>query len=142
MPSNEEIRYFSAVTYDNNVYHFSINSNDEIYCDEFGITFPSKIIELKPNFVLRNELRRSIYSLDDYCRERNKKKSLIREYVIDAELYEYLINKRMLMYSTDMAILYGFDPQYAHDAHYQTRAFKHVKDKSRRLAKQKHGKFH
>ena len=45
------------------------------------------------------------------------------------------------MYSTDMAYLYGLNPEYASDREYQTRAFKYVKDDTKRLVKQKQGIF-
>lgn len=141
----EKVRYFSAVTYDDSTYKFAVTPKDEIYCYEFDITKPTKKIELKPNFILRDKTGRSFYGLDDFYRERKLKKSLIREWIIDEELFEYLIDNQMIMYSTQMALLYGLDPQYAFDAHYQKRAFKSSRNnpakRKRVLQPMKSGKF-
>ena len=66
---------------------------------------------------------------------------MIKSYNISNELLEYLIRERIVRYSTDMAYFYGFDPEYAYDREYQTRAFKYVKDDKKRLVKQKQGNF-
>lgn len=150
MISQEEIKYFSAVTYGNNKYHFAVTPKNEIYCCEFDTNIPANLLELKPNFVLRDQSRRTIFTLVDYLKDKNRYSPdgspLIREYIIDDELFEYLIKNNMIIYSTDMAKLYGFDPKYAHDAHYQTRAFKHYRynpnGKTKILSRQKQGKFH
>ena len=33
MEFKEEMKYFEAVTYDNQLYHFAVTPKDEIYCD-------------------------------------------------------------------------------------------------------------
>ena len=50
----------------------------------------------------------------------------------------------MVMYSHDMAILYGFDPKHSYDCYFQTRSFKknRHKEKTKVLTKQKKGIFH
>lgn len=141
----KEIRYFSALTFDNNTYNFAVTPEGEIYCNEFGISIPAYVIELKPNFVLRDQGKRTLYSLDDHINNRNKTKSLIKEFIIESDLFEYLKNNHMVVYSTDMAFLYGFDPGYAYDAYSQKRAFKSYRNnemkRTRILEKQKRGIF-
>lgn len=149
MNSKTEMKYFSAVTYDGSTYHFGITPNGEISCAEFGITYPASIIELKPNFVLRSADWRSVYSLDDHLRNRYLKKkdgrSLISKWDIPEDVFEYLINERKVLYSTQMAMLYGFDVDYAYDKNHNKRAFKSSRHnpevKARILAPQKLGKF-
>lgn len=146
MKLNNDIKYFKALTFDNNIYNFAVTSDNEIYCQEFGISIPAYLIELKPNFVLRDQGKRTIYSLDDHINNRNKSKSLIKEFIIDNDLLNYMIKNKMVIYSTDMAFLYGFDPRYAYDSYCQKRAFKsyrnNVKKKTKILEKQKRGIFH
>ena len=92
---------------------------------------------------------RSGRKLADCCNDSNDdvKAVIIREYFkwIDDDLFEYLINNRKIMYSTQMAVLYGFDPKYAFDAHSQQRAFKNSRNNPKKRAKvlesQKQGKF-
>lgn len=149
MNSNNEMKFFDAVAVDGSTYHFSINIKGEISCFEFGITYPASIIELKPNFVLRNADGSTLYSLDDHLRNRNKKKSdglsLINAWNIPEDVFEYLVNNKKIMYSVQMAVLYGFDPLYAFDKSHNKRAFKSSRNrpevKTRVLAKQKAGKF-
>ena len=72
-----------------------------------------------------------------------QQQELIRSYIIESSILEYLMENKMLMYSHDMAMLYGFDPQYAYDYHFQTRSFKksRYKDNKKILTKQKKGIF-
>ena len=62
------------------------------------------------------------------------------------DVYEYLINNKKVMYSTDMAILYGFDTEYAYDASRQRKAYRRTKNnpikRAKVLAPLKAGKFH
>jgi len=145
MNSNEEMKYFSAITYDDNIYTFAVTPEGYIYCEDFDIVEPTSTLELKPNFVLRNEEGCTFYSLDDFTRERKIKKSLISGWIIDDDLFEYLINNRKIMYSTQMAVLYGFDPKYAFDAREQKRIFKNSRNNTKKrtkvLAPMKSGKF-
>lgn len=149
MELKEEMKYFKAVTYDNQSYHFAVTPKDEIYCVEFGINNPSKKIEIKPNFVLRDDGGRTIYSLDDHLRENNKNKtsdSLISEWIISDEVFNYLIEKQMITYSTTFGLLYGFDPEYASDRRYKGRLIRIAKEKPEQLTKilapLRAGKFH
>lgn len=149
MNSKEEMKYFKAVTYDKQLYHFAVTPEDEIYCVEFGISKPAKILEIKPNFVLRDEGSRTIYSLDDHLREKNKKKtndSLISEWIIPDDLFNYLMEKKMMTYSTIFGLLYGFEPEYASDRRHQGRLIRISKEKPEQLTKilapLRDGKFH
>jgi len=142
MDSRKEPKFFTAVTFDNNTYNFAITPNGEISCSEFGITTPASIIELKPNFVLRRADGSTIYSLDDHTRNRNKKKSLIYKWNIDEDVLNYLIKNQKVMYSAEMAVYYGFNPDYAFDAYYNKNGFK--RRTRRRIQAQearKNGKF-
>lgn len=143
---SQEVKYFSAVTYDFGTFNFAVTPNGSIYCKEFGKAIPAaSTIELKPNFILRNKNGRSFYSLDEYARDNKIKKSLISNWIINDDVFEYLVKNNKIMYSTQIAILYGLDPQYAFDAFYQKRAFKHTRNnalkRARVLAPQKTGKF-
>lgn len=150
MELKEEMKYFEAVTYDKQTYHFALSPEGEIKCIEFGTNvFPAYQIEIKPNFVLRDTGLRTIYSLADYHRENDKKKtneSLIAEWIIPDDLFEYLVNSKKLIYSTFVAELYGFDPRFASDARHQARFCKSTRNnpeaRARILAPMKAGKFH
>lgn len=134
-----EMKYFSAVAVDGSTYNFGITPKGEISCAEFGLNIPASIIELKPNFVLRNSDGSTLYSLDDYLRNMNTKKSeglsLINEWIIPDDVFKYLVDNKKLMYSTNMAILYGFDKTYAFDSRHNKRAFKHTKNNEKKRAK-------
>lgn len=142
---NEEVRYFSALTFDDNTYNFAVTPDGDIYCCEFDLAEPARTIEFKPNFVLRNKHRRPFYSLDDYARERKIEKSLVKEWIIDEDLFNFLMEKRQIMYSAQMAVLYGFEPHYAFDYYDQKRAFKSSRNNAKKRAKilepMKTGKF-
>ena len=145
MNTTEKLRYFKAVTYDDNTYNFVVTSDGGIYCLEFDIVEPASVIELKPNFVLRRKNGETIYNLDDFRRERKIPKSLIREWIIDDELFNELIGQRKILYSVQMALLYGLDASKSFDAHYQKRAFKSSRNNEEKrikvLSKMKSGKF-
>lgn len=145
MDAIDELKYFSAVTFDDNTYHFLVTPEGGIYCYEFDIAEEASIIELKPNFILRRNNGTTIYSLESYARENNIKKSLIREWIMDEETYYELLNNKKLMFSTQMAIFYGFDPQKAYDYIHQKRAFKTSRynpdKKIKVLSKLKTGQF-
>lgn len=149
MSFNNEMKYFSALAVDNSTYNFSITPTGEIFCIEFGTTYPASKIELKPNFVLRKEDGSTLYSLDDHLRNRNKKKpngqSLIIQWNIPTDVFEYLIDNKKLMYSYNMALLYGFDTQYAFDQNHNKKAFKSTRhnpeEMEKRLLLQKSGQF-
>lgn len=139
MDTNKDLMEFTALTYNNSVYHFSITKNGEISCVEFGITTTASIIEIKPNFVLRRADGSTIYNLDDHLRNRNLKKpngeSLVFKWDIPENVLEYLINNKKLMYSTEIALLYGFPTEFAHDINYKRREIERIKNKTPRAEK-------
>lgn len=151
MNFKEGTKYFSAVSHNQVTYHFAITQEKQIYCLEFSEIAPASILELKPNFVLRSQNGCYMYSLVDYLKEsgnynpnaNGENNQLVFKFDIDDELFEYLIENKMLSYSTDMAVLYGIDPQYASDKHFNTSAFKSSRNnpikKSKRLSRQKNG---
>lgn len=149
MELKENMKYFEAVTYDKQIYHFAVTPEGKITCAEFGDIEPAQYLEIKPNFVLRANCGRTIHNLDEYFREKGQKKtqdSLICQWNIPDDVFEYLINNKKIIYSTFTAELFGFDKQYAHDARYQTRFCKKTRnnpeEKARILAPLKAGKFH
>ena len=145
MNMKNDTKYFNAVAYDGNIYNFEVTPEGNIYCTNFNLKTPANVIELKPNFVLRDIHFRSFYSLDEYTRDKKIKKSLISEWNIEEDVFQYLISGRQIMYSSQMAILYGFDQRYAFDAPSQQRAFKYSRNnrakRQRILAPMKSGKF-
>ena len=162
MNYKEPIKSFTAVTYDNKTYHFIIADDNKIYCCEFRLEYAADIIELKPNFVLRDKEYQTIYSLKEYLKELPKQEpkqylyeqlskeelekqqqNLIKNYIIESSVLKYLIENKMLTYSHDMAILYGLDPKYSYDGYFQTRSFKKNRHKENQkiLTKQKKGIF-
>lgn len=155
MNNKKMINQFFAITYDNNVYHFIVESEtSKIYCCEFGTEYCASMIEIKPNFVLKNSDFQKVYSLKKYLKENPKKitnyqncrdnqqVSLVQKYIIDQKTLELLVKKHMIIYSYDMAILYNIDPKYACDICFKNNAFKKAKkDKTKILLKQKQGIF-
>lgn len=151
MNLSKETKYFSALSHNQVTYHFAVNQEKQIYCLEFSEMTPASILELKPNFVLRSQNGCYICSLVDYLKDsgnynpnaNGENNQLVFKFNIDDELFAFLIENRMLSYSTDMAELYGYDPQYAYDKHFNTSAFKSSRNnpikKSKRLARQKNG---
>lgn len=140
MNSEKEMKYFKAVTYNGDEYNFAVTPENEIYCIEFGMNIPASIIELKPNFVLRKKNRETIYSLDEYLRNRPKPKSKgdkIFNWVIEPDVFEYLINNKMVMFSKQMAMIYGFGEEYeksAFNAAYETRTHKNTRNNPKKRA--------
>lgn len=151
MDSKKELKYFKAVTYNNTEYNFIITPEGDIYCTEFGLSIPASIIELKPSFVLRNAKGESIYGLADYFRTGYTPKTKgdkIFKWDIEPDVFKYLIDNRKIMFSKQMAMLYGFDEQYerhAYNAAYETRTYKSTRNDAKKraltLAKIRHDIF-
>ena len=110
MNYKEPIMQFFGVTRDNEIYHFIIDSDDKkIYCCEFGLDYAGSIIEIKPNFILRNNNYETVYSLKDYIREKLNKNTtknyqdgdiqqqtkLIQNYIIEPFILKYLIENNI-----------------------------------------------
>ena len=140
MNLKQEMKYFKAVTYNGEEYNFAVTPENQICCIEFGVDKTANLIELKPNFVLRNKNSRTIYSLDEHLRLRFNPKSKgdkIFNWIIEPELFKYLIENKMIMFSKQMAILYGFAEEYqqfAYNAAYEHRAHKNTRNNTKKRA--------
>jgi len=128
---------FCLKTFGGKVYKFCVLDNGLMYCD---ITmYPLYRIVLKPLF--------DLYGLDEYGMKKSifiprcKVDNYIESVDIDDELLEFMRDNNMIMYSTDMAYLYNLPDKDAYDRLYQKRAFKHVKDKTKVLMKQRRGYY-
>ena len=131
---------FEAVTFDGDVFKFKLNEDNTLSCDSFDLVRPIKKILLKPNMELRFENGQYLTS-DSYARATKSKRFLIKEYRISENLLDYMVDEKIAKYSTDCAGLYDFKVEKAYDQKYQTRAFKHIKDKSKQMLKAKQGVF-
>lgn len=141
MKNHETIKgYFNAITFDDQIYEFIVDGEGNIYCDAIIKDRAIKKLIMKPNFeaILVNG---GWVSCDCLARMNGGRKSLIKDYNISPQLAEKLVLNHSIMYSVDMAYLYGLDYRYAYDREDQTRAFKHVKNPAKRLVKQKQGIF-
>ena len=129
---------FYLKTFGERLYKFDVFDNGLMYCKDIT-EYPLRKIFLKPLFEL--------YRLDE-----NGNKEIISipkrgcyDYIervsINEELLVYMKKNNMIMYSTDVAYLYDLPNKDGYDIFYQKRAFKHVKDKSKILIKQKNGYY-
>lgn len=73
-------------------------------------------------------------------KETGMQNSLIKRFEIDKNLLITMSQLQLVRYSKEMAIFYGFDPEFAFDKNQQTRSFKHVPS-SKVLEKAKKGIF-
>lgn len=131
---------FDAITFDGDRINFEVYDNKVVKCDSLGLLRPIKRMILKPNVTLYFENGQH-FTADLYERATGNKRFLIKEYQINEDLLDYMIDNQMAEYSTDCAVLYDFDIEKAYDRKYQTRAFKYVKEKSKRMVKAKQGIF-
>lgn len=68
-------------------------------------------------------------------------KVLAMDFNIDPDIFELLINNKLISYSKAMADLYGFDPKFSSDYFYHSRDYKRSKNKQLVLEKFKRGQF-
>ena len=136
----KEIREFKAFTFSGKEIKFQLDEKDFIYCESFSFNRPIKRLILKPNIYFVCPDFRS-YDMEGFYRSLDMEKDYVASFDIDEDLFYELVYKDILRYSTDMAFLYGFDPELAYDRIDNTRAFKHVKDESKILSLQKKGIF-
>lgn len=68
-------------------------------------------------------------------------KVLARDFNIDPEIFSTLVVENLISYSTAMADLYGFDPNFSRDYSYHRRDYKNRKNKEQVLQKLKEGYF-
>ena len=129
---------FNLKTFGGKVYKFECLNNGLMYCKDITM-YPLYRIVLKPLF--------DLYGLNEYGNKvsifipRNKANDYIESVDIDNDLLNYMRMRNMIMYSTDMAYLYNLPSKDGYDRLYQKRAFKHVKDKSKVLMKQRRGYY-
>ena len=131
----KRIGKFFATAFDETIYTFIVY-DDGIACPNLGVDKAKRII-IKPKFELVG------YEDDWYLMpiKSGYKEGLINSYDIDKDLFKYLKTKSMILYSTDMAYLYGFEDKQGYDSEFKKTPFKRVKDKQKILAKQKQGIF-
>ena len=129
---------FSLKTFGGKVYKFNVLDNGLMYCCDITM-YPLYRIVLKPLF--------DLYGLDEYGMKKSifiprcKADDYIESVDIDECLLAYMRHHNMIMFSTDMAYLYNLPDKDGYDRLYQKRAFKHVKDKSKVLMKQRRGYY-
>ena len=144
----KEIGRFKAISFDDKVHEFIVNEDDSISFPEIGEFSFDRMI-LKPRFQLY-----CLYLKRGYVGEyisnapHDKIDGLIREYVIDDELFDYLLERGIILYSSDMAYYYGFKEKEGYDRKdsagffkFKGRPFKWAAKKVPVLVKQKQGQF-
>ncbi len=132
-----EIGRFYATRFDEEVYEFIVNSDATIDCPAIGAESASRIL-IKPRFELYSRNRSYI----NPAKHGGNIDGLIREYDIDDDVFDYLREHNMIMYSTDMAYLYGFKDKIGYDRGYkEARPFKRAEKKGPILVKQKKGQY-
>lgn len=136
----EIIGSMELVTFTGEHLIFNVMEDLTFRSESIDISDPIDRIILKPNLEMRYKDNRFI-DLDGYGRIKNEARKLIQSVEIDPELLLTLIQARAIKYSTNVAFLYDLDPAYAYDRENNKRAFKHVKDNSKRLVLQKLGQF-
>lgn len=136
----QEERKFTAITFSDKEFEFIVAGDGNIYSDLFFM--PASYIVLKPNLYAKYQ-DGGIFSFDERTRRTKAERELIREYRIDEDLLEYLIENKKAYISTEMALFYGYDPDYGYDRKYKGSAFKHIKKEPEKIFKrQKQGLFH
>ncbi len=126
---------FYGIRFDELIYGFIVYADGKIVCPNVSKDEYDRIY-LKPRFELIGK-KSFMHSNADH----NKIDGLVREYVIEPELFEYMIENDIIRYSVDMAQYYGFDSKYAFDKEYNPRPFKRAGKKGKVLIKQKQGLF-
>lgn len=138
-----EIGKFYATSFNGIVFEFIVFNDNTMSCPILGID-SIKRIDLKPRFVLRGSDFYYTYnakSNSNYSSE----SELIGNYNIDDDLFNYLKENGMIMYSNDMAYLYGFSDTKGFDSapgRYGVGSpYKWAKKKGPILVKQRNGQF-
>ncbi len=133
----QEVGKFYATTFDEKFYEFIVNDNDTIDCPAFDVEGMRRIV-IKPRFELcggerpfKNPARSDV------------KDDLIRDFDIDDDLFDYMREHNMIMYSTDMALLYDLKDKSGYDRYRKEgHPFKWAKKKGPILVRQRNGQFH
>ena len=132
---------FYAASFDGKVFEFIVYNDNTMDCPTLNINSFVRII-LKPRFILCGtdfyyELKTSSV-IGDY-----NSPGLIETYDIDDNLFQYLKQRGMIKYSTDMAYLYDFSDKKGYDySEFGVRSpYKWAKKKGPILTKQRQGRF-
>lgn len=137
-----EIGKFYATSFDGNVIEFIVFDDNTIDCPTLGFSSFNKI-ELKPRFVLSG--KDFYYTYDVPASRYGENSQLIGNYDIDEDLFKYLKQNEMIIYSNDMAYLYGFEDKQGYDSdprYYGVGSpYKRAKKKGPILVKQRKGQF-
>lgn len=134
---NVVIGSFCLKTFGGKTYKFYVLDNGLMYSKDITM-YPLYRIILKPLFEL--------FGLDEHGNRHSifiprKRFDYIESIKIDNDLLDYMKDNKMIMYSTDMGYLYNLPDKDGYDRIYQRRAFKHKKDKTKVLIKQKRGYY-
>ena len=104
-----KIGSFFAVTYDKRVIEINVHDNETMSVSDWALDEITHI-NMKP--------RVELYDIDGKryipCRYKTKD-DLILQFVLSDELFNYLREKRMISYSTDMAYLYDLSDKRGFD---------------------------
>ena len=102
-------------------------------CPAIGAEFIYRIV-IKPRFQLFSKK----FTYINPAKYGGHIDGLIREYNISDDLFDYLVEHNMIMYSTDMAYLYGFKDKSGYDREFKGgNPFKWAEKKGPILVKQK-----
>ena len=112
------IGIFTAIRFDGLAYYFVVYDDKTMDCPMLGAHLVRKV-ELKPRFEMYSGPKVYI----NPAPTGGSISGLIKEYVIDADLFCYLRTNKMIRYSTDMAYLYNFPDKNGYD---QTPQFKTI----------------
>ena len=136
-----EIGKFYAKTFNDIVIEFIVFNDKTIDCPMLGIKSICTI-ELKPRFTLRGKGFYYTYDAKPN-RKFDNYSELICDYEIFDDLFAYLKQNNMIIYSTDMAYFYGFKDKdgYDNNQYGVGSPYKWAKKKGPILEKQKKGQF-
>ena len=110
----QEIGRFNAITFNDITIEFIVYNDNTIDCPSLGLESYNRIV-IKPRFVLSGNGK--FYTYDVKAKIKTiAPPELIANYDIDDELFNYLKQKNMICYSTDMAYFYGFNDKKGYDA--------------------------
>ena len=131
---------FYAMSFDGNIIEFIVFNDNTIDCPELNV-YNFKRIELKPRFVMWDE--KNYYRYNVPASHYSGYSKLIESYDINENLFAYLKQNGMIIYSTDMAYLYGFSDTDGYDkkGYNVGSPYKWAKKKGPILVKQRKGQF-
>ena len=134
---NNIIGKFYAITFKDDVYEFIVNDNYTITCLTIGLDSINKIY-IKPRFELYCNNYKYINPAKSGVRD-----GLIKNFIIDDNILKFLKNNNMIIYSTDMAYLYGFNDKdgYDNNKYGVHTPYKWAKKKGSILVKQRNGQY-